>query len=315
MTRALALLRHAARGGRMLLIAGLAAGIALPRLALAMQPLLPWLIALLLFLAAVRVGPRAVRHAAAGLRSGLAVLLVFQLALPVALALGLVALGATGPLATGLVLMAAAAPISGSAGLAIMTRQDPEPALRLVVLGTALLPLTALPVLLILPELGTLAEVAAAALRLALVIAASVGAALALRALAPEPGPAVLEAIDGATALVMAVLVIGLMSGIAPALRAEPAAVALNLAVASAACFGLQIAATLALRRAGRPGEAGTFGICAGNRNIALFLAALPAATTQPLLLFIGCYQIPMYLTPFVLARFYRRAAGPLPAP
>ena len=27
---------------------------------------------------------------------------------------------------------------------------------------------------------------------------------------------------------------------------------------------------------------------------------------TDPLLLFIGCYQIPMYLTPILLGRFYR---------
>ena len=44
----------------------------------------------------------------------------------------------------------------------------------------------------------------------------------------------------------------------------------------------------------------------AGNRNIALYLVALPAATTDPLLIFIGCYQIPMYLTPIVMHRFYK---------
>jgi len=31
---------------------------------------------------------------------------------------------------------------------------------------------------------------------------------------------------------------------------------------------------------------------------------------TDPLLLFIGCYQIPMYLTPILLGRFYRRDAA-----
>ena len=32
-----------------------------------------------------------------------------------------------------------------------------------------------------------------------------------------------------------------------------------------------------------------------------------PAEVTDKLLLFIGCYQLPMYLTPMLLGRFYRR--------
>ena len=47
-------------------------------------------------------------------------------------------------------------------------------------------------------------------------------------------------------------------------------------------------------------------GIVAGNRNIALFLSVLPQATADELLLFIGCFQIPMYLTPILLGRFYQ---------
>ena len=45
--------------------------------------------------------------------------------------------------------------------------------------------------------------------------------------------------------------------------------------------------------------------IVAGNRNIALFLVALPAEITNPLLIFIGCYQVPMYLTPILMRRLY----------
>ncbi len=49
------------------------------------------------------------------------------------------------------------------------------------------------------------------------------------------------------------------------------------------------------------------FSIIAGNRNIALFLIALPSEVTDPLLLFIGCYQIPMYLTPIILQQLYKQ--------
>jgi hypothetical protein len=44
-----------------------------------------------------------------------------------------------------------------------------------------------------------------------------------------------------------------------------------------------------------------------GNRNIALYLAALPLEQMEPLLLFIACYQVPMYLTPLIGDLFYRR--------
>ena len=39
--------------------------------------------------------------------------------------------------------------------------------------------------------------------------------------------------------------------------------------------------------------------------NIALFLVGLPASITDPVLIFIGCYQVPMYLTPLLMRRFY----------
>ena len=53
--------------------------------------------------------------------------------------------------------------------------------------------------------------------------------------------------------------------------------------------------------------RAAPLAIVAGNRNIALFLTALPSTITDPLLLFIGCYQVPMFLTPIMLNRLYRR--------
>jgi hypothetical protein len=78
------------------------------------------------------------------------------------------------------------------------------------------------------------------------------------------------------------------------------------MAAAFAANFGLQIAAFLILRRRD-PADAVPLAIVTGNRNIALFLTALPMAITDPLLLFIGCYQVPMFLTPIMLNRLYRR--------
>jgi hypothetical protein len=60
------------------------------------------------------------------------------------------------------------------------------------------------------------------------------------------------------------------------------------------------------------PGHAAApLAIVAGNRNLALFLGVVPPETVMPLLLFVGCYQVPMYLTPMLigpLARQFSRA-------
>ena len=110
--------------------------------------------------------------------------------------------------------------------------------------------------------------------------------------------------------IAMAIVVIGLMSAVGPAVRERPADLALALGAAFAGNFGLQIAAATILRRTAPERFVAPLSIIAGNRNIALFLTALPAAVTDPLLLFIGCYQVPMYLTPILLRRLY-----PPPAP
>lgn len=296
-----------ARHGRAMLVLGLVAGILLPDLASALRPWIGELVAGLLFLAALRVGPRQALGALSDLGGSIGFALAFQALMPIAAILAFQAAGWAGALATALVLMMAAPPISGSPNLTILTGHDPAPAMRQLVIGTALLPLTVIPVFWLAPALGGAGEVLAAALRLLAVIAAAGGAAFAIRGLMlPRPSAAAVLAIDGLSAIAMAIVVIGLMSAIGPALRSDPRALAAALAAAFAGNFGLQILVTRLLRRSGSRHPAVPLGIVAGNRNIALFLAALPASVTDPLLLFIGCYQIPMYLTPILLARLYR---------
>jgi uncharacterized membrane protein len=104
-------------------------------------------------------------------------------------------------------------------------------------------------------------------------------------------------------AVAMAVVVVGLMSEIAPALFGTPGLLALTFACAFALYFVQTLLAWAAARRALPTGEAGAVVIAAGNRNLALFLAAVPSDAAAPLMLFVGCYQVPMYLTPFFLRR------------
>lgn len=308
MHAASSILAAAGRYGRLLLIAGLAAGIFLPQAASAVRPWIGELIAGLLFLACVRIGPRQAIGAAADLGIGLKATLALQLVLPLVLAVTFRTLGWNGPTALALTLMASASPIAGSPNLVAMVGSDPAPALRQLVVGTALLPVTALAVFLLAPGLGGTGTLLLAAARLLLVIglAAAIGFALRLTVLR-ELSPRRRDMLDGLSALLMAVVVVGLMSAVGETWPHAPQAVLLTAAVAFAANFGLQIATALVVAKAGPAHLAVPLGISAGNRNVALFLTALPAATTDAALLFIGCYQIPMYLTPLVLGGFYRR--------
>lgn len=297
-----------ARHGRYVLIAGLVAGALFPGLAVAMRPTIVPLIALLLFLSALRVGPRQMLGARPDLAGPVRIALLYQVALPLAAVLVLLPWSGT-PAAAFVVLMLAAAPISGSPSIAVMVGGDPTPAMRQLVVGTALLPLTVLPVFWFVPAFGAPQAVLLAAFKLLGVIVIATVAALVLReTVLRRPSANALEAIDGLSALALALVVIGLMSAIGPALRSDPASVANGVLFVCLVNFGLQVVAAMLTRRFGRPAQATAFGIIAGNRNVALFLTVLPPETIDALLFLIGCYQVPMYLTPLVLGRFYARA-------
>lgn len=305
----------AARHAPALLVAGLATGLALPGLALAMKPWLPELVGGMLFLAALRIGPRAAFGAVRDLPSSIGLVLLYQMVLPV-LAVGILFAGGwqATALATALALMLSAPSISGSPNLTVMTGNDPTPALRMLLFGTLLMPATVLPTLWLMPALGSGGAVAAASARLLLLVALAGGLGFAARALLlPRPGPRAVSRIDGASAIAMAVVVVALMSAVRPAMTQTPQTFAVWLAVAFAANFGLQLAAATILRRGPLRAQRVPLAIVAGNRNIALFLAALPATVTDPILLFIGCYQFPMYLTPILLRRVFARVGSDVP--
>ncbi len=268
-----------------------------------MKPWLPHLIAALLFVSAYRIGPRATFGTRLDSLQSFLRVLTYQLGAPLLALIVLHFMGlATTPAGIALVLVLAAPSVTGAPNFAIMMGRDPTRAMRLLLLGTALFPLTVIPVLWALPAIPTMGGVLSGALRLLGVIALSVGLAFLLRGNKPLAA-APRDAIDGIAAILLAVLVIGLMSAMGPALRKRPGELAAWLAFAMALNFGLQL---LAYRF--HPTRNAGAAIVAGNRNIALFLVALPPDLTDRLLLFIGCYQIPMYLTPLVMARLMRSA-------
>jgi ACR3 family arsenite transporter len=298
----------AGRNARLVLPLGLLAGIFLPSLAGAIKPFIGELIALMLFLASLRIGPRSALGALGDIRVSALAAFIFQLAIPLSFAAVVFLLGLNGTVVAAIALMLAASPISGTPNLVIMLGHDPAPALRTLIFGTAVLPLTAFFAFWAAPGFGDTGTLLISSLRLLAIIAAACAIAFMIRGFwLPKLEVPAMEAIDGMSALVMGVVVVGLMSAVGVALENDPASLGRMLVIAFAANFGLQIATAFVYSRLW-PDSRDLVGLAvsAGNRNCALFLTALPASVTEPLLLFIGCYQIPMYLTPMLLSRFYR---------
>lgn len=303
------ILRLASRHARACLIVGLLAGLALPALAAMLADWLPQMVAALLTITALRIGHRAALGAVRDLIWGLASVLALQTVLPLLLLGGFMLAGlGQSPAALAVTLAAAAPALTGSVNLALLMRLDAGRMMQLMVLGTAAFPLTVFPVLAALPQLGPASEIALAALRLLAVILGATGLGFALRhVFLPHPTPRQTEALDGASVLAFSVIVVGLMAALNPALRSDPWAVAGWTLLAFALSYLLQAGALLVLRRGPLHPVAGPLAIGAGNRNIALFLVALPADVVAPLMIFIGCWQLPMYLTPVLLPRLYER--------
>ncbi len=301
-------LEFAARHGRWCLVLGLAAGLSLPELAQILAPYLPEMIALLLFLAALRIGPRTTIGNFRDIRHTLGTVAIYQSVAPLVALAGALLFGVAGTAAgLAMVLVLAAPPVTGAANFTILMGRDPAAPMRLLLVGTAFFPLTVVPVLWLLPAVPTIGGVIEGAFRLLWVIFSAVGIAFALRHfLWRDMADRHRAALDGASAILLGVIVIGLMSAVGPALSGAPWIFAIWLGFAFLLNFGLQLVAATFMPIASPVDRAGT-ALVAGNRNIALFLVALPDHVMAEVLLFIGCYQVPMYLTPILMRRILAR--------
>ncbi|WP_439109732.1 hypothetical protein [Lentibacter sp.] len=297
-----------ARHGRFVLVAGLLAGLVLPDVALALRPWLGEFVLALLFLTAFRVG---LPETIAGLQNAhrtLGLVLVYQLALPLVCIAGFALFGmAQSPVAIALTLMLAAPSVTGSPNMSIMLGHPPDPAFRLLIIGTLVLSLTIIPIFWFSPALGSLQAAVSTSLHLGLSICTAVALAFVARALLrPSMSAPEIQALDGITSIALAIIVIGLMSAVAPALSAAPMVLLGWMAVAFGANIGLQVLAYAALKWRGAGREAAPMALVAGNRNVALFLIASSATQSEDFLIFLGCYQFPMYLTPIVMGPLLR---------
>ncbi|MGI9391590.1 MAG: hypothetical protein ACR2O1_16150, partial [Boseongicola sp.] len=89
-------LEFAARYGRWCLVLGLVAGLSLPDLAQVLAPYLPEMIALLLFLAALRIGPRTTVGSLRDVGRTLGTVVIYQLVAPLVALAGVLLFGVAG---------------------------------------------------------------------------------------------------------------------------------------------------------------------------------------------------------------------------
>ena len=309
--------------------AGLLAGFLLPALAAPLRAAIPYLIAVLLFVAWLRITDSSGTNASLWARFAflkdrklISGVLVAQLVLPLLLYFLLSLSGIPAIWCMAAVLVAAAAPVSGGPNIVLLMKGDASLALRWLTVGTMLMPLTSIPVLaLLLPSEPRLA-VGLAIVKLLFIITIAMFAAIAVHNYGwgkAMKTPRSQEILDGFAAILLASMVIGLMSAVHHPTSTLPV-IAKMLLVAITINVGLQL---LGIALANLSRSLGhslghslslslskqavvSVGVLNGNRNIALFLAALPVGVTEPLLLFIACYQIPMYLTPLIGRHLYR---------
>ncbi|MEE9334355.1 MAG: hypothetical protein V3U65_09710 [Granulosicoccaceae bacterium] len=281
---------------------GLILGFVLPGPANFIAAWIPYLIAIILLIACLQIKQAIDMHKLFALDT-LKWVLAFQLLLPIVVWLVLSVLGVAPHWVAPAVLVASAAPITGGPSLVIMIKGDAGQALDFLLIGTVLLPLTCIPGLLLINSSGSAYLVALTALKLLLLI----GAVLLLAALIRHHWHGLNrfredQTLDGLSAVVMALVVVGLMAGF-HAEDLQKVDVLTTLAWAILINFVFQLLGYLSGKQLKLNPIAS--GVSAGNRNIALFLAALPSEDSAPLLLFIACYQIPMYLTPLLGSVFY----------
>lgn len=297
------------RYGKWVLPAGLVAALLLPKLALAIQSALLPLLALLLLISFLQINlQKSVAFSRTDWQLLLYVLLM-QLLLPVILFVGLQFVGVQREWLVPTVLVAAASCIAGGPSLVMMLRGNGAQAIRLLVVSTLLLPVTSIPVFALLQlHASTLMLWRTVAILFAIVLAAFFGAKTLRRYWLGPINSEQKALLDGLSAFVLAFLVIGLMAAIHTAWD-RPLLILKTLLIATIVNFGLQLLGFVFDRIFGMQLPV-TLGVMTGNRAVAILLTVLPVSVYQPYLLFIACYQVPMYLTPLFGQYIYKRIAN-----
>jgi predicted Na+-dependent transporter len=300
-------LSWSAHHGSILLAGGVFGGLLIPPLAHAWAWFITPNVVALMTLVLLRVDiPAAFGHLK---RPGrLALIVAFQMLISPFIAAAAVAMVPLDPgTAAGVIVFATGAAATSGASFARLVGLDPELTLIATLACIFIVPLTGPPLAHLLSGVDLHVSVGVFMLRLALVVGLPLVGSLALRRIV---GPARLEpmgpALDGAVVWLVVFYGFAVMDGLQARLLADPVWVMQASITAFVADFGLNIVTMLAFLWMGWR-SAASAGLMAGNRNMALYLAVLPAAADPRIALFFALVQFPLFLSPFILGPIYRR--------
>ena len=300
------------RRASLVLLLGVFIGFFIPGLGETIGAALPFLVVLLLTVAMIRVDfAHVLSHIRRPSRIVLPVFLLMVL-LP-ALVHGLAAALALPPsLHLVLVLLSLAPPLSASPGMAAMLGLDDALVLTVMAVCTLTVPLFAPFLAVDVFSLPVDLEMTALLLRLVGTVGiALVLALLARRLIGRRRIEANADVLDGISAIIMVVFAIVVVGGIEWLDFQDPARALPVLAAVFLANWGVHMAAVLVLLAGpGLSRRGGGVALMAGNRNLAIFLAVLPAEIAESLFLFLALYQLPIYLTPALASPLYSRLLG-----
>jgi predicted Na+-dependent transporter len=285
-------------------------GIALPPLGEVLRPYVAEAIFLLLCISFMRVDIAALRDHLRRPGIVLAASAWTMIAVPALIGIFCLAAGvdtSSPDLFLALMLQAVASPMMAAPALAALMGLDSTLALITLVTGTALVPLTAPLFAYLFFGTGLTLSPLGLGVKLAMILAGSLGVALAIRRLF---GIAAIrrhkEPIDGINILILLVFVSAVMGEVAGSFWADPLQVAAIALLAFAIFFALLGATMLVFRRLGRE-RALALGLLVSQRNMGLMVAATGGALPGLTWLYFALSQFPIYLSPQLLKRMVGR--------
>lgn len=300
--------------GTRVLVASIFVALLVQPLAALARPLLPLAVLTLLTTAMMRVETGELRLIGARPLAPVLGVVWMMVATPLIVGIGLHASGlvaASPAIALSLVLLTTAPPIVSSPALAALLGLNGTLSLILLVTATVLTPLTTPLIAGALTEGALPLGMGQLMLRLGLLIAASLVAAMILRrALGIERIRTNAPAIDGVAVIALMAFAFSIMDGVLARIFAEPLHVLKLAGMALGANLGLLAVATLLFWPAGRH-VAATIGFSNGNRNMALVISALGTAVPPDTWLFFVAVQFPIYILPSLLKGAYARLMHP----
>jgi len=293
---------------RWVLAIGAVAALFLQDLAAILRPALPAFVALMYLLAMVRIDLGAVFRRSLQPRRMAMVLgtcLALMVVTPTLISGIAYVVGLPKHLTEPLIYIGAGPPLGSAAALCLLLGLDAALALELTIVGSFLAPILGPLVTAMLLGDAVPIEPWTLSLRLAGMIGTGAILAVAARKLLGAERIAKRGSLfDGIGAVAMLVTILPIFDGATDLILSAPLLALGVLALVFAFNIGLQLIATPTLRKLCGHESGGAMGLAWGNRNAALYLAALPQAPVFSL--FVALYQFPMYMTPLLMGKFYK---------